>query len=166
MRAQLFNARAEAESSKAYAERLVGEKLSLLAQIKQERLDATQYKTNCLWALKYLEGTKDSHFAQLEDFRNKVEGFLQRHEDKLRKLSIEYDEELYPHMVASIAERRWLISHGLRLAAMGTVESEEVRAKFGDVVTCALARGKSEANNTVRLIVGLSPTIILRRESK
>ena len=69
---------------------------------------------------------------------------LQNQEGKLRKLSIEYDEELYPHLVSAIAERRWLISHGLRLAAMGTLESSEVKNAFGDVVKCALARGKME----------------------
>ncbi|GKA09667.1 hypothetical protein Tco_0688998 [Tanacetum coccineum] len=62
----------------------------------------------------------------------------EKQEEKLRKLSIEYDEELYPHMLSTIAERRWLISHGLRLAAMSTLESQEVRQSFGDVVKCAL----------------------------
>ncbi|GKE54877.1 hypothetical protein Tco_1490033 [Tanacetum coccineum] len=48
-------------------------------------------------------------------------------------------------MLSTIAERRWLISHGLRLAAMSTLESQEVRQSFRDVVKCALARGKAEA---------------------
>ncbi|GJS50058.1 ribonuclease H-like domain-containing protein [Tanacetum coccineum] len=39
----------------------------------------------------------------------------------------------------------WLISHGLRLAAMSALESQEVKQSFGDVVKCALARGKAEA---------------------
>ena len=39
----------------------------------------------------------------------------------------------------------WLISHGLRLAAMGTLESQEVVEAFRNVVQCALARGKAEA---------------------
>nr|GEX28034.1 transposase (putative), gypsy type [Tanacetum cinerariifolium] len=64
-----------------------------------------------------------------------VEKRLEKQEGKLRKLSIEYDEELYPHQVSSIAERRWLISHGLRLVAMCTLESQE----------CALARGRAKA---------------------
>ena len=78
LRAQLVDARAEAESSKAYTERLAGEKLSLLAQMKEERMDATQYRTNYVWALKYLEGVKDNHFAALADFRTQVEGLLQK----------------------------------------------------------------------------------------
>lgn len=40
---------------------------------------------------------------------------------------------------------RWLIVHGLRLAAMGTLESQEVVEAFGKVVECAMARGKAQA---------------------
>ena len=40
---------------------------------------------------------------------------------------------------------RWLISHGLRLAAMSTLESPEVVSAFGKVVECAIARGKAQA---------------------
>ena len=39
---------------------------------------------------------------------------------------------------------RWLISHGLRLAVIGTLESPEVLEAFGNVVQGALARGKAE----------------------
>ncbi|GKE55597.1 hypothetical protein Tco_1494782 [Tanacetum coccineum] len=74
-----------------------------------------------------LGGGKNNHFAGLDEFRQRVGGLLEKQEEKLRKLSIEYDEELYPHMLSAIAERRWLISHGLRLAAMSTLESQEVK---------------------------------------
>lgn len=40
---------------------------------------------------------------------------------------------------------RWLISHGLRLAAMGTLESPEVVETFGKVVQCAVERGRAQA---------------------
>ena len=40
---------------------------------------------------------------------------------------------------------RWLISHGMRLAAMGTLESQEVVEAFGKVVECAVERGKAQA---------------------
>ncbi|GKB37606.1 hypothetical protein Tco_0882548, partial [Tanacetum coccineum] len=124
---------------------LAEEKMALLVKVEQERADSADYKASCHWAVKYLEGGKNNHFAGLDDFRQRVEGLLEKQEEKLRKLSIEYDEELYPHMLSAIAERRWLISHGLRLAAMSTLESQEVKQSFGDVVKCALARGKAEA---------------------
>nr|GEZ50022.1 hypothetical protein [Tanacetum cinerariifolium] len=78
-----------------------------------------------------------------EEFRQGVEERLEKQEGKLHKLSIKYDEELYPHLVSSIAEHRWLISHGLCLAAMCTLESQEFKQSFGDVVKCALARGRA-----------------------
>ncbi|GJW28312.1 hypothetical protein Tco_0045187 [Tanacetum coccineum] len=145
LKTQLADAQAEAESSRSYAQNLAEEKMALLVKVEQERADAADYKASCHWAVKYLEGGKNNHFAGLDEFRQRVEGLLEKQEEKLRKLSIEYDEELYPHMLSAIAERRWLISHGLRLAAMSTLESQEVKQSFGDVVKCALARGKAEA---------------------
>ena len=44
-----------------------------------------------------------------------------------------------------VAFCRWLISYGLRLAALTTLDSQEVKDAFGDVVNCALARGKAHA---------------------
>ena len=44
-----------------------------------------------------------------------------------------------------LCECRWLISHGLRLAALSTLESAEVVDAFGKVVHCAIARGRSQA---------------------
>nr|GEX40804.1 hypothetical protein [Tanacetum cinerariifolium] len=37
---------------------------------------------------------------------------------RLDALRIDFDEELYPHMLTTIAGRRWVIGHGLRLAVM------------------------------------------------
>ena len=145
LKAQLANAHAEVELRNAYAEKLADERMSLFAQVNQERAAFDQYKSSCLWGLKYAEQNKSKHFSQLEEFRKSVGDALEKQEEKLRKLSLEYDEELYPHLVSSIAERRWLISHGLRLAALSTLESQEVREAFGNVVQCALARGKAEA---------------------
>ncbi|GKE93136.1 hypothetical protein Tco_1574231, partial [Tanacetum coccineum] len=145
LKAQLADAQAEAESSRSYAQKLAEEKMALLVKVEKERANSADYKASCHWVVKYLEGSKNNHFAGLDEFRKRVEELLEKQEGKLRKLSIEYDEELYPHMLSAIAERRWLISHGLRLAAMGALESQEVKQSFGDVVMCALARGKAEA---------------------
>ncbi|GKD17806.1 hypothetical protein Tco_1206964, partial [Tanacetum coccineum] len=145
LKTQLADTQAKAESSRAHAQKLAEEKMALLVKVEQERANSADYKASCHWAVKYLEGGKNNHFAGLDEFRQRVEGLLEKQEEKLRKLSIEYDEELYPHMLSAIAERRWLISHSLRLAAMSTLESQEVKQSFGYVVKCALARGKAEA---------------------
>nr|GFA51856.1 hypothetical protein [Tanacetum cinerariifolium] len=44
---------------------------------------------------------------------------------RLNALSIDFDEELYPHMLTAIAGRMWVIGHGLRLAMMKCAESLE-----------------------------------------
>lgn len=55
-----------------------------------------------------MEEKKVEHVAALDDLRKKVESALVVQEEKLRRLSIEYDEELYPHLMSMIAERRYL----------------------------------------------------------
>nr|GFA26789.1 transposase (putative), gypsy type [Tanacetum cinerariifolium] len=123
LKTQLADARVETESARSYAHKLAEEKMSLLVQLDQERASFAVHRASCHWVVKYLEGVKNNHFAGLEEFRQEVEKRLEEQEGKLRKLSIEYDEELYAHLVSSITERMWLISHGLRLAAMCTLES-------------------------------------------
>ncbi|GJS65519.1 hypothetical protein Tco_0680083 [Tanacetum coccineum] len=63
---------------------------------------------------------------------------------RLDALSIDFDEELYPHMLTVIAGHRWVIGHGLRLAVMKCVESTELRQAFDDVVSAEIAKGISE----------------------
>ena len=109
LRAQLAYARADAESTSVYARRLADEKLSLMAELKHECGEMHQFRSNFSWGLKYLQEKKTEHCAHLNELRERVEGALKVQEGKLRKLSIEYDEELYPHLMSSIAERRYFI---------------------------------------------------------
>nr|GEZ69004.1 hypothetical protein [Tanacetum cinerariifolium] len=62
----------------------------------------------------------------------------------LDALSIDFNEELYPHMLTAIAGRRWVIGHGLRLAMIKCAESLEMRQAFADVVFAGVAKGMSE----------------------
>nr|GEU51729.1 hypothetical protein [Tanacetum cinerariifolium] len=55
-------------------------------------------------------------FKKYEDDR--VEKRCAEMDARLDALSIDFDEELYPHMLTAITGRRWVIGHGLRLAVM------------------------------------------------
>ena len=55
LRAQLADARADVESTSAYARRLADEKLSLMAEVKRERAETDRHRANCSWGLKYLQ---------------------------------------------------------------------------------------------------------------
>ena len=96
------------ESTTAYARKLADEKLSLLVDVNQERNEMQQYRSNFSWGLKYLQLKKGEHFENLDKLRAQVENVLKVQEGKLCKLSIEYDEELYPHLMSVIAERRYV----------------------------------------------------------
>ena len=80
--------------------------MPLLAQVNEDLSALDQYKSTCSWAMKYMDQYKKRHFEQLDDLRKAMLDALQKQEEKLRKLSIEYDEELYPHLVSAVAERR------------------------------------------------------------
>nr|GEW24177.1 hypothetical protein [Tanacetum cinerariifolium] len=59
---------------------------------------------------------------------------------RLDKISVDFNEELYPNMLIAIAGRRWVIGYGLRLAVMKCAESLEIRQAFADVVSAGLAK--------------------------
>ncbi|GJR73043.1 hypothetical protein Tco_0085408 [Tanacetum coccineum] len=72
--------------------------------------------------------------TEVERIKAAFEEFKKYEDDKLEKrcaeidacldeLSIEIDEELYPHMLTAIAGRRWVIRHDLRLTVMKCAES-------------------------------------------
>ncbi|GJY45778.1 putative reverse transcriptase domain-containing protein [Tanacetum coccineum] len=81
-------------------------------------------------------------FADLQD--EKVEQRCTKMSARLDVMSIDFDEELYPHMLTAIAGRRWVIGHGLRLAVMKCAESTDLRQAFADVVSAGIVKGMSE----------------------
>nr|GEX41283.1 hypothetical protein [Tanacetum cinerariifolium] len=79
---------------------------------------------------------------QYED--NWVEQRCAEMDARIDSLSIDFYEELYPHMLTTIAGRRWMIGHGLRLTVVKCSESLELRQAFVDVVSVGIAKGMSE----------------------
>nr|GEW24879.1 hypothetical protein [Tanacetum cinerariifolium] len=80
-------------------------------------------------------------FKQYED--NRVEHRCAEMDARLDALSIDFDKELYPHMLTAFAGRRWMTGRGLRLAVMKCRESTELRQAFADVVSARIAKGMS-----------------------
>nr|GEV63405.1 hypothetical protein [Tanacetum cinerariifolium] len=79
-----------------------------------------------------------------ECLSQQVDALQQQMDARLDALSVDFDEELYPHMLTAIAGRRWVIGHGLRLAMMKCAESLEMRQAFANVVSAGVAKGMSE----------------------
>ncbi|GJV85475.1 hypothetical protein Tco_1525373 [Tanacetum coccineum] len=93
LKTQLADAQAEAKASRSHAQKLVEEKMALLVKVEQKRARSADYKASCHWAVKYLEGGKNNHFAGLDEFRQRVEGLLEKQEGKLRKLIRKHTED-------------------------------------------------------------------------
>nr|GEW83959.1 transposase (putative), gypsy type [Tanacetum cinerariifolium] len=81
-------------------------------------------------------------FKRYEDERVEQRGA--KLDARLDALSIDFDEELYPHMLTVIAGRRWVIGYGLHLAMMKCAESLEMRQEFVDVVSAGVAKDQLE----------------------
>ena len=105
LRAQLAGAQAEAESAKAHAEKIAQDKVSMLADLKHAKAKLHQVQADMTWSLRYLDERRVEHFGNIDEFKGRMEKIIQVQEEKLRALSIEYDEELYPHLMSTIAER-------------------------------------------------------------
>nr|GEV26383.1 hypothetical protein [Tanacetum cinerariifolium] len=79
--------------------------------------------------------------AAFEDYKQQQDQLVKQRcaemDARLDALSIDFDEELYLHMLTAI----W---HGLRLALMKCAESLEMRQAFADVVSTGVAKGMRE----------------------
>ncbi|GJZ51384.1 hypothetical protein Tco_0605899 [Tanacetum coccineum] len=86
--------------------------------------------------------------AAFEEFKkredDKVERRCAKMDARLDALSIDFDEDLYPHMLTAITGRRWVIGHGLCLAVMKCAESTDLRQAFVNAVSARMAKGVSE----------------------
>ena len=78
----------------------------MLDELAKERVGAAQYRAECRVAVETLEMGMVSHFADVDGFRKRVKETLAEQEQRMRKLSIAYDEELYPLLLSAVAERR------------------------------------------------------------
>nr|GFA31373.1 hypothetical protein [Tanacetum cinerariifolium] len=86
--------------------------------------------------------------AAFEDYKRQQDQMVEQRcaemDVRLDAMSVDFDEELYPHMLTAIAGHMWVIGHGLRLTTMKCVESMEMRQAFTDVVSAGIAKGMSE----------------------
>ena len=115
LRAQLAEACKEAQFSYEAAKKHAEEKVGLLGALRNEHKEVLRLRGNAREAMKMLEQKRGEHLACLDRFADEVKAKIAVHESKLRQLSIEYDEELYPHLMSSIAERRYCIPRSFAL---------------------------------------------------
>ena len=105
-KAEQLSSQAKLERAEQSAQILGDQKIAVMMQLEQERAGHERYLRDSKWVLKHFEQHLGDHYANLEEFRSRIQLMLNKQEERLQRLSIEYDEELYPHLMQSIAERR------------------------------------------------------------
>ena len=106
LKAKLADAQVRLEASTESSQRLRDEKLSLWADLQVERSAHNERKAACEWAVGLMDQYRTEHGAQVEALRQQFMAAHQQQEEKLRRMNIEFDEEIYPPLVSSVAERR------------------------------------------------------------
>nr|GEU63198.1 hypothetical protein [Tanacetum cinerariifolium] len=121
--------------------------MEALLEAKADMKKAAEGKSHVATLQKQVSG-EEKLKAAFEEFKryedDRVERWCTELDSRLDALSIDFDEELYPHMLTAIVGRKWVIGHGLRLAMMKCAESLEMRQAFADVVSARVAKGMSE----------------------
>ncbi|GKD85587.1 hypothetical protein Tco_1356741 [Tanacetum coccineum] len=75
----------------------------------------------------FKEQCKAIQDAQLKEFSDRVIGL----DSEIMSLALHLDEEFYPRFLTTIAGRRWIIGHGLRLAIMSAkVSKQQLNLKY------------------------------------
>ncbi|GJW54807.1 hypothetical protein Tco_0098892 [Tanacetum coccineum] len=95
-------------------------------QAREEEIQKLEQEINALRVV----GTEHKTFGirwEFKKYKDERESIRCAEMDaRLDALSIDFDEELYPHMLTAIAGRRWVMGHGLRLAMLKCAESLEL----------------------------------------
>ncbi|GJZ15382.1 hypothetical protein Tco_0551059, partial [Tanacetum coccineum] len=138
---------AEADMRKAAEAKnaeLVKEMESLRAQFTELQVsrDGLSHQVSTLQAQVTGEEKIKAAFEEFKKYEDeRVSARCAEMDSRLDALSIDFDEELYPHMLTAIAGRRWVIGHGLRLAVLKCAESLELRHTFANVVSAGIIKG-------------------------
>ncbi|GJT85867.1 retrovirus-related pol polyprotein from transposon TNT 1-94 [Tanacetum coccineum] len=138
---------AEADMRKAAEAKnaeLVKEMESLHAQFTKLQVsrDGLSYQVSTLSAQVTGEEKIKATFEEFKKYEDeRVSARCAEMDSRLDALSIDFDEELYPHMLTAIAGRRWVIGHGLRLAVLKCAESLKLRQTFANVVSAGIIKG-------------------------
>nr|GFA97884.1 hypothetical protein [Tanacetum cinerariifolium] len=140
----------EADMKRAAEEKSVG--LSQELERMCAQFSELQVSNECLSqrvdALQQQVSGEETLKAAFEDYKRQQDQMVEQQcaemDARLDAMNIDFDEELYPHMLTAIAGRRWVIGHGLRLTTMKCAESLEMRQAFVDVVSAGIAKGMNE----------------------
>ncbi|GKB82027.1 hypothetical protein Tco_0948922, partial [Tanacetum coccineum] len=86
------------------------------------------------------EQIKEFHDARINIVNDKVAKL----DADLLKMALHLEEKLYPHLLTTISGRRWLLTHGLKLAVIKCLNSQEYLSALGATISRAIEKGMQD----------------------
>nr|GEV62679.1 hypothetical protein [Tanacetum cinerariifolium] len=87
----------------------------------------------------------DNCMEQLEKFQDDrmkiVNDKLEKLDSDLVEMACHLEEKFYPHSLNTISGRRWLLTHGLKLFLVKSLNSSEYLTALGDAISRAIEKG-------------------------
>nr|GEX75244.1 RNA-directed DNA polymerase, eukaryota [Tanacetum cinerariifolium] len=137
---QILEAKVKTETVRSQS--LVEENASLSAQLQKSQQRYNVRECELQLALGSLRECEQMISKEISEIYETATAKVSAQDNRLHRMNMEFDFELYPHFLSAIAERRWLIGSGLRLAVNNVLESSSVREAFAGAVRAAGAKGK------------------------
>ncbi|GJR68089.1 hypothetical protein Tco_0014154 [Tanacetum coccineum] len=99
-------------------------------------------------AMPSLRSLKDGLVDQIEEFQdvqmNIVNDKVANLDADLLEIALHLEERFYPHLLTTISGRRWLLTHGLKLAIVKCLNSQEYLLALGAAISRAIENGMQD----------------------
>ncbi|GJR47230.1 hypothetical protein Tco_1315333 [Tanacetum coccineum] len=96
----------------------------------------------------FVKSQNDNLVAQLERFQDKQMKVMNDKFDKLYidliEMALYLEEKFYPHILTTIAGRRWILTHDMELAIAKCLNSPEYISALGAAISKAIEKGKQD----------------------
>ncbi|GJX50711.1 hypothetical protein Tco_0277556 [Tanacetum coccineum] len=96
--------------------------------------------------------TYEKFIDQLEKFQDEKMKEVNEKFDKICtdfvEMALHLEEKFYPHLLTTISGRRWLLTHGMRLAIAKCLNSTEYLSTLGAAIGKAVEKGMQEGLST------------------
>ncbi|GJS07922.1 hypothetical protein Tco_0364718 [Tanacetum coccineum] len=84
-------------------------------------------------------------FEEFQDVQMRMVGDkLAKLEVDLSEMTLHFEEKFYPHLLTTIAGRRWLLTHGLKLFLTKCLNSSEYLSALGAAISRAIKKGMQD----------------------
>ncbi|GKB67660.1 hypothetical protein Tco_0929072 [Tanacetum coccineum] len=97
-----------------------------------------------LTSMEAADAAKDSELKDLKEKNFTLEGereMVAELDAQLLEMAAHFDEEFYPRFLTAISERRWILSHGLKLVILKCLKSPEYCHDLGMAISCVVNKG-------------------------